>query len=350
MNKHHIKYGKKSMHIKSFKKIFITENDALKAEDRKVNDYYVKQTDRLRCKNCYNPIGEIDFKKQDISYSICKKCGHLNGLFEDTTEFCKFAYQGSGRQNFLANYSSQGKKDYDLRVKNIYVPKVEFLIESLQKDGIDETKLSFSDIGSGLGYFVSALLSQGQKKVSGYEVSKENVTLSNSFIGKNLVNYHEIDETIHTVKSIKSNVVTMIGVLEHLQDPNSLLDELCKNSNVQYIFIAVPIFSLSVFFEMLSPKTFHRQLSNDHTHLYTDQSIKWLCDKFNLLRVSEWWFGQDILDLYRHTLVNASKECKLSNFAADEFNKIFTPLIDALQLSIDKEKYSSEVHILLKKS
>jgi len=345
-----MKFGKKSNFIKDLKKYYITANNSLKINDKKINRAYTKQRKRQNCKNCQNTIGKVDFKKQEVSYSICKTCGHLNGIFEDTNEFCKIAYQGMGRDGFMANYSSENKKDYDKRVQNIYLPKVKFLLESLQRDGVNTNDLGFSDIGSGLGHFVSALLLQGQKKVTGYEVSKENVSISNSIIGQDLIEYYNIDKTLDTVKNIQSNVVSMIGVLEHLQEPNSVLKELCNNPKVQYIFICVPLFGPSVFFEMLSPKTFHRQLTSDHTHLYTDSSIKWISKKLNLERVSEWWFGQDILDLYRHTLVNACTDCELSNFATNEFNKMFTPLIDSLQLVIDKEKHSSEVHILLRKA
>ena len=55
--------------------------------------------------------------------------------------------------------------------------------------------------------------------LKGFEVSKENVNLANEILKNNSVEYYEIKDTLKTIKSINSEVVSMIGVLEHLQDP-----------------------------------------------------------------------------------------------------------------------------------
>ena len=142
----------------------------------------------------------------------------------------------------------------------------------------------------------------------------------------------------------------MIGVLEHLQDPISILKTIKENKFIKYIYLSVPIFGPSVFFEILSPNTFHRQLSRDHTHLYTNESLEWLCKNTGFDRVSEWWFGQDMMDLYRHILVHAKKNNELSVKASDLFKSMLSPIIDSLQLTIDKQKLSNEIHLLLKKN
>ena len=62
--------------------------------------------------------------------------------------------------------------------------------------------------------------------------------------------------------------------------------------------------------------------------------------------VSTWWFGQEMLDLYRFGSLVLSKESNIIS----KWQSIFLKIIDRLQLEIDKEYLSSEVHILLKKN
>ena len=71
---------------------------------------------------------------------------------------------------------------------------------------------------------------------------------------------------------------------------------------------------------------------------------------FNLKIIGEWWFGADIVDLYRNFLLDIkSKETKNKKMNTIKiFNKMFLNLLDNLQLEIDKKKLSSEAHIIYK--
>ena len=57
-----------------------------------------------------------------------------------------------------------------------------------------------------------------------------------------------------------------------------------------------------------------------------------------------------MMDLYRHILVHAKKNNELSVKASDLFKSMLSPIIDSLQLTIDKQKLSNEIHLLLKKN
>jgi len=137
-------------------------------------------------------------------------------------------------------------------------------------------------------------------------------------------------------------------------EPNSIFLEIFfksikKNNKIKYIYLSVPLFSLSVFLEILSTNTFHRQLSGGHTHLYTMESLKYLSDEFGFDIISEWWFGTDAVDLYRQIFVDMQKKSMCSKKLIDTFQNMLTPLIDSMQLEIDKKHASSEVHLLLKR-
>jgi hypothetical protein len=91
-----------------------------------------------------------------------------------------------------------------------------------------------------------------------------------------------------------------------------------------------------------------KQFSGGHTHLYTEESLLHLCRELEFEIVSEWWFGTSIVDLFRFMSVNLeSKNC--SKTLSKHWKDVFTSIIDALQLELDKKNLSSEVHLLLKK-
>jgi hypothetical protein len=213
---------------------------------------------------------------------------------------------------------------------------------------INPHNLKYLDFGSGSGYFVSALRKSGLKNITGTEVSKTQVDYGNQMIGEDILNTHSMEDTHNILSKTKSNLVSMIGVLEHLQSPRKALKCLQENKNVEYLYISVPTFSLSVYLEIFADNIFHRQLSGGHTHLYTEESLSHLSQEFGFKIVSEWWFGTDIVDLHRFMSITLEKQ-KCSKTLTEHWKKHFVPAIDALQLELDKKHLSSEVHLLLQK-
>ena len=93
--------------------------------------------------------------------------------------------------------------------------------------------------------------------------------------------------------------------LEHLEKPNQFNKSFCK-SRLKYLYINVPLFSLSVFLENSFQNVFPRVLGEAHTHLYTKKSLEYLAKKNNLEIIAEWWFGQDFPDLYRSLMISSN--------------------------------------------
>ncbi len=136
-------------------------------------------------------------------------------------------------------------------------------------------------------------------------------------------------------------------MLEHLQDINSLMVKFLK-SKIKYLYISVPIFSLSTFIENVFNKVYPRQLSGGHTHLYTKKSLLFFARKYNLKIIGEWWFGQDFLDLYRSILLSGkTDDIKKYKYLLDK--NLFSA-IDKLQNILDKNMICSEAHIIFKKT
>lgn len=343
-----IKYGKPVAPLLKHKQSFFEDNDELIEKYCRINSLYKIQPRRTQCKNCTAPLGEPSFTKLGIDYTFCARCLHLNGMHEDTEKFCRAVYTEDDGKEYADNYLVSSIDDYQSRVKDIYLPKAEFLCKALKEQGkVDPKKLTYADLGSGSGYFVAALLKQGMSKVYGYEASNSQIALAKKMNQRAIIACVGLDEIVNTALTVKADVVSMIGVLEHTQEPYEILSALKSNPSVQWIFISVPLFSPSVFFEMAFPNIFNRHLSAGHTHLYTDKSLNWLCQNFNFDCVSEWWFGNDMMDVFRSVAVSISQSHG-NKFMVDKWNDMFVQVLDALQLEIDKKHLSSEVHMLLK--
>ena len=135
-------------------------------------------------------------------------------------------------------------------------------------------------------------------------------------------------------------------MLEHLINPHLLLKSF-KEGKAKFLYISVPLFSLSVFLENSFKNVFPRQLSGGHTHLYTKDSLNKMAKKYNLKIIGEWWFGTDFPDLYR-SLINTSTSLNKKIYLREINNKLFK-VINELQAVLDRNKICSEVHLVLKK-
>lgn len=342
-------YGKPSASLIKQKQSFFDENDKHIEEQRKISDIYIGQPIRLHCKNCDHPLKvEHDFIKDGIKYKICDTCTHLNGAYKDTDEFCNVVYTGDDGKDYAQNYEVNDVANFNYRLSSIYMPKAEFLYTSLINDHIDPHNMKYLDFGSGSGYFIGALNKIGLKNISGTEVSKFQVDYGNNMIGSDVLSVHEMSDTDNFLQKVDADVVSLIGVLEHLQNPRSAMAHIQKNSQIKYLYLSVPLFSLSVFLEMMSDDVYHRQLHGGHTHLYTEDSLQYLAQEFDFDIISEWWFGTDIVDLYRHIFVDLEQK-QSSNTLINSFKEMMLPLIDKVQLELDKSHCSSEVHLLLKR-
>ncbi|AFM27580.1 class I SAM-dependent methyltransferase [Desulfomonile tiedjei] len=341
------RYGKPSLPLLKHKRNFFEENDEILAEQKRVLKLYAAQPRRSQCKNCHCKLQEIAFSKLGIDYLICPNCGHLNGGHEDTDAFVAQLYINADSKSLASVYRVEDIEAYQRRVADIYLPKIDFLIEALREEGLSPLDLSYADLGAGSGYLVQAFLSRGAEKAIGYEVSLSQVAFANAMIPGERIRLHSLDEISEIAKALCADVVTLIGVLQHLRHPELLLRSLQENANVRYLYFSVPIFSPCIFFEMVFSSVMQRQLSGGHTHLYTESSIDWFCNKFGFKRVAEWWFGTDMFDLYRSIGVSL-RQAPETGSMCERWWEIMKSAIDEMQLALDRRRLSSEVHMLVK--
>ena len=330
-----VKYSKTYEQLSKIKNSFYLENQSLLKDAIKINKKYIKQPKRKLCKNCGYKIQGYIFINHLVKYTVCKKCTHLNGIYKDTNKFTNWLYYQSSGDNYKRVYQNH----FNARVKNIYLPKVQFLKSVLKK------KFSVIDFGSGGGFFLKALeLLRIPGK--GFEVNQSLVRMGNKYLKKNKQEHIKMNQMHEKIYKEQADVLTCIGVLEHLENPNEIIDLFLK-SNMKFLYISVPLFSLSSFLENSFKNIYPRLLSGGHTHLYTKESLNYMAKENNLEIVGEWWFGTDIPDLHRSLLVSSNSNDKL--MYSKLLNKFLFNVINKLQHILDKNHICSEVHMILKK-
>ena len=340
MIKKFIKYSKNFEDIQQLKKDFFKSNLAFIKKNNKIISYLKKQQKRKYCKNCNKRLdNKVDFVSHKLGYKICKTCSHLNSIFEDNKNFHNKIYQ---LDKF--SYSNSYKGDFIKRVENIYAPKAQFLIDFLKKKKIKNFKVL--DFGCGCGHFVKAL----QKKrvqAKGLETNEIMIKTGKKYLNKDsLILSKNFEESLEIMKKNNYTVVSLLSVLEHLENPNKILENF-KLSKNKYLYISIPLFSFSVFIEKIFQNIYPRHTAATHPHLYTYKSIKFILKKYRLKICGEWWFGSEMMDLNRSFLLSMKKN--QSKNLETKFNSVFTKLINDLQKVFDRNKLSSEVHLLIGK-
>ena len=337
------KYSKSSSFYLSTKKDFFDNNSALLTKAESQNAAYLAQPRRAECKICGSALtGEPDFVNHGVPYVFCRDCSHLNGLHDDSEDFWTAMYQAEEGADYSVNYVD---RNYPSRSADVYAPKVDFLLDNLRS-----ASPSILDVGCGGGYFVHAALSKGAR-ASGIDVNRTLVDFSNAQIGALLDErpLHHVgeDNLFEVVSRSEADVISAIGVIEHLRDPQGFFDAFRK-SGARYLYYSVPMFSLSVMIENAFPKVFPRQLSGGHTHLFTEKSIARMNEIVSVDAVAEWRFGTDMLDLFR-SLGNSLEDNGASAAMHEAAFDGFGAMVDKFQAVLDENHFCSEIHLLGRK-
>lgn len=342
------RFGKSFKDILDLKTSFFDENDKFLERALKYADIYTAQPRRRHCKLCDTVLSDApSFVKHRIPYVICHHCSHLNGMHEDSDAFCQAVYTSDGGREYAENYTPQDAEAYRRRCERIYVPKAQFLADVLRHHGASPEAFRYADMGAGAGYFVSAMSNLGMRNIKGFEVGKAQVDLGNWMMKHTPLQLIELSDTVRFCREQPADVMSFIGVFEHLQRPREVLKAIRENSQVQFVYICVPMFGPCIFSEMAFPQIMPRQLAVGHTHLFTDDSLRNMEGEFGLERIGAWWFGTDMMDYYRSLMVVLQKDPKYAG-VVEHWRDFFADLVDDTQLAIDKRRKSSQVHIVFR--
>ena len=346
MNK---KYGKPLGNIIGIKQDFFNNNDANLAMADDMADALCAQPKRTVCKMCNSVLDSNKLMtSHKMGYYLCEKCHHLNSEHEDTDAFAQKVYI---TDNYANNYTAADVEKYENRLESIYIPKAEFLLQSLEKEGIAAKDVNLLDDGAGSGYFVRAMRKLGAT-ANGIEISSDQVKFANDMakaagIEEPILKQIDSDKITDYIKNTECPVLSAIGVLEHIISLQETLDAIRDNKNIKYLYISVPMFGFSALFEGAFQKCYNRHLGGTHTHLFSDDSLKYMADRIEFDIHSTWKFGSDMMDLYRFLSVSLSQNGNPE--AVKVLSEQFLPIIDKLQLVVDESEFASEIHMLLKR-
>ena len=150
------------------------------------------------------------FTKINIPYFLCKTCGHLNAGYKDTIKFAKKLYQDNDGKDYSVSYlpnksvsylpNKKDINDYKFRTKNIYLPKVDFLIKSLLKE---KNFYNYMDIGCGTGHYISALKKRKINNFEGYDPSVTMVNFGNKVNNFSKLNFIDMKNLIYFYINLK---------------------------------------------------------------------------------------------------------------------------------------------------
>ncbi len=329
-----IKFSKKNNDVSYIKENLINENLINLRRSIKINKHFNKLKKRKKCIICNNKILKKDFISHNVSYIICKNCGHLNGDRVLNNKFNQNIYVSNKGKNYSYLYD----RLFSLRLKNIYYPKVKFLKKTIKK------KIKILDFGCGSGHFVKACEDHGIQ-ATGVDPNYELIKFGRKNLKKNELNHLSFEGCIQKIESTEADLVSLIFVLEHLENPNLIFKSFVK-SKAKYLFIAVPLLSLSVFIENVFQNVYPRQLGGPHTNLFSNESLKYISKKYKLKTLGEWWFGSDFSDLYRSLILTSNYK---NNIYKKKLDNILFKNLNEFQKILDKSKSSSEVHMIFKK-
>jgi SAM-dependent methyltransferase len=338
-----LKYSKSSSFYLNSKKDYFVNNDKLLSAELKRNELYSKQPKRKFCKLCETSLpNKVDFHSHGLDYIFCNNCSHLNGKFDDTKEFAEQIYIANEGSEYNFYYLNS---NWNKRVSDIYTPKIDFLIKSINKND-----LKILDVGCGCGYFVYAALEKNIR-ATGLDVSKSMVDFGNEVLSKKFKSspLTLVDEQgfFDAIRNSSADVISAIGVIEHLREPQKFFDAF-KKSNAHFLYYSVPMFSLSSALENIFQDVYPRQLSGGHTHLFTEESLQKMQKIIEVESIAEWRFGTDAMDLYRHLITMLAKN-NSSQKLIDLIDNGLGTKLDEIQTIFDKNHFCSEIHCISKK-
>ena len=337
------KYSKPFGDLNSLKTSFFNNNDGMLDMADGMADVLLMQPKRTRCKICGAKLSKPLYHSHRIGYIECTGCGHLNSECEDTDDFASKVYV---EDDYSKNYSAADKENYIRRRDMIYIPKAEYLRDCLKHEGLKAEDVNILDIGAGCGYFVSAVRQLGMT-ATGIDVSDSEVEYGNAMADEPCLTHVGLTDSIGYIEKSSANVLTAIGVLEHLVHLDENIDAIRNNANIKYVFASVPMFSFSSCFEVAFANGYNRHTGGTQTHLFTNESVAKMAERMGFEIAYEWRFGSDINDLYRFLMVSMQKNNneEFSRYFSDRF----VPLMDELQQVLDKSDFSSELHFILKR-
>jgi len=331
----------KSIDIAQFKKPVLSDIGGHLDKIRSIVDYLAKNEKSIAHSSCYicastqrNPLVEI----HGFQYVTCEGCGHVYTSRRYTDEAIRRFYETN---TYWAEVTYANKSTCYYRRDNVARPKVEFAERCYA--GLRGTWL---DVGSGIGDMVSVALENGWK-ATGLELSETSVAFA-----KDIFNVDLLRQTMeeyrdqHPKLAGTVDVVSLIGVLEHVVDPVGLLrqaNEMLKPGGI--VMIQVPnARSMATMVQEAFPENVFRHMSPiEHIMIFTESSLNRAMANGGFEPLAYWYHGLDFYELLTNLVLTNQRV---------QGARLYTTLMENLnnfQQVIDDQELSDRIIVCARK-
>jgi len=265
------KYGK-NVNMRFLKRDIGKIKKLIKDNDEFCFNNLIKFDDKkeYECRICHNKKIKKYLNVKGYEYAKCSDCESIVLL---NIPDVKKLYEKDGTP---ASTIYLDKDVFQRRVETIALPKIEFILETINKND----NLIWCDVGCGVGELLEGLKQNYNGKINGIGIEidpaeirfgrEKGLEIVQGFIDPD----NPSEEIIDIVR--KADIVSMLNVLEHIEKPDEIIDfykrHMKKGSN---LVIEVPRHpSLASFVNLASPKLTYRHIAPPvHLQVFSDKSI-----------------------------------------------------------------------------
>ncbi len=248
-------------------------------------------------------VCQSSFANNTFKVVKCKQCGLLYIDAEDKKleKILHGYYQGEYQKKYHSKKEFfKTFREKISRFLTIYYSQADSQIEFLKKNSILPGQ-TILDLGCGFGTFIVWLEKKGYL-ANGIEPDNQRAEKAKKYLKKGKITIGEIE----TAKFSNANAVTMLHVLEHLQNPIETLKEIKRKNPSSKILIEVPNCETKEVLELstkephiyhFTPETIKKtiekagwriidtELADDRTSFW--QQLKWLFFRKNVYKKSK---------------------------------------------------------------
>lgn len=333
-------FSKPSQDVAQQTAFLIEQNRMLLDRQRKIAALLDGAPSRAFCIVCTQPLaGAPTFQHRGIPYAECPTCGHIQCSAQVPDNY------PYSEQDFADIYRPLDEVAYAERISRIYVPKRDWALRSAKVTGVgDLLERSWVELGSGAGYFLSALRAGGATRIAGIEAELPLVAQAGAMLGDDAT-HHFASSLGEAVQAYPAEVYAAWFVLEHCLETAALLDALRGRPRGTVFMFSVPTYGLATLLESACDGHYARSLDSVlHTQLFTDRSIQHAMARAEYEIKAEWLFGQDADDLYRAVVAKGERGAPQAVIAR------LGEALSEIQGAVDRARLSDSRHILAVRS
>ena len=223
-----------------------------------------------------------------VNYLQCTNCSHVFAATFPTTRTLEKYY----KENALKNTYYMDPDEIKLRLKEIHLPKIEWIVDVYRRT-FDREPKSILDIGAGVGHFLYGCKQKGLD-VAGIEYSRDYIQWCQDHFEI------ELCADKNEVGQRRFDIVCSFNVIEHTHAPDDFVKDyrLFMHERSLAVIETPKVNSFNSFLQSIYPDEPRTLLvPYDHNHLFTDSSLAVLLFENGLAPKSVWYFGQDMAEL-----------------------------------------------------